>query len=167
MPLCIRFIDTDKCIIQFSTLVRVTEAIATQICGDLKKLDLDMKSRSGVYGASNMSSDRSGVQAHMIESPLAIYTHCSGHCLNLVISHSSNLPVIRNVLDKMKATCLYFLNSPKRNGLLSEILSKSIAEASKRKPLIDLCKTCWAERHSAYQYFYECYVFIIKSLSMG
>ena len=38
MPLCIRFVDKDKCIreefIQFSTLVRVTgESIATQICG--------------------------------------------------------------------------------------------------------------------------------------
>ena len=112
-----------------------------------------------------MSSDRTGVQAHM-----AVYTHCSGHCLNLVTSHSSNLPVIRNVLDKMKMTCLYFLNSPKRNGLLSEIVSKSIVEASRRKPLTDLCKTCWAERRSAYQHFYQCFIFIIKSLeviSMG
>ena len=50
MPLCIRFVDSDKCIseefIPFSTLVRVTgEAIATQICGDIKKLDLDAKNR--------------------------------------------------------------------------------------------------------------------------
>lgn len=75
------------------------------------KLDLDMKNirGQGYDGASNMSSDCTGVQAHIMkESPLAIYTHCSGHCLNLVVSHSSNLPVIRNVLDKMKATCLYF-----------------------------------------------------------
>ena len=136
MPLCIRFVDSDKNIreefIQFSTLVRVTgEAIATQICSDLKKLDLDIKNirGQGYDGASNMSSDRTGVQAHIMkESPLAVYTHCSGHCLNLVISHSSDLPAIRNVLDKMKMTCLYFLNSPKRNGLLSEIVSKSAEE---------------------------------------
>ena len=47
---------------------------------------------------------------------------------------------------------------------------KTIAEANKRKPLIDLCKTRWTERRSAYQHFYQCYVFIIKSLeviSMG
>ena len=53
---------------------------------------------------------------------------------------------------------------------MSEIVSKSIAEASRRKPLIDLCKTRWAERHSAYQHFYQCFTFIIKSLeviSMG
>ena len=52
MPLCIRFVDSDKHIreefIQFSTLVRVTgEAIATQICSDLKKLDLNIKNIRG------------------------------------------------------------------------------------------------------------------------
>ena len=41
------FVYSDKCIreefVQFSTLVRVTgEAIATQICNDLRKLDLDI-----------------------------------------------------------------------------------------------------------------------------
>ena len=96
---------------------------------------------------------------------LAVYTHCSGHCLNLVISHSSSLPIIRNVLDKMKATCFYFLKSPKRNELLIEIVSKSLVEFNKRKPLLDVCKTR-AERHLLYQHFYQCYVFIIKSLEI-
>ena len=95
-----------------------------------------------------------------------MYTHCSGHCLNLVISHSSSLPIIRNVLDKTKAICFYFLKSPKRNELLLEIVSKSLVESNKRKPLIDMCKTRWAERHSAYQHFYQCYVFIVKSLEV-
>ena len=50
MPSCIRFVDSDKRIreefIQFSTLVRDTgEAIATQICSDLKKLDLDIEDK--------------------------------------------------------------------------------------------------------------------------
>ena len=70
----------------------------------------------------------------------------------------------------MKTTYLYFLNSPKRNGLLSEIVSKSIAEASRRKPLIDVCKTRRAERHWAHQHFYQCFILIIKPLeviSMG
>ena len=45
-----------------------------------------------------MSSSRVGLQALIKDkAPLAIYTHCSGHCLNLVISHSSSLPTIQNV----------------------------------------------------------------------
>ena len=178
MPLCIRFVDADKCIreefIQFSTLARVTgKSIAAQICSDLRSLELNIENirGQGYDGAANMSSDRTGVQAHIRkESPLAVYTHCTGHCLNLVISHSSTIPVIRAALDKMKTCCLYFLNSPKRNGLLLEIVAKSVVETNKRKPLIDLCKTRWTERHSAYQHFYQCYVYIIMSLeviSMG
>ena len=68
-----------------------------------------------------MSSERVGVQAHIREqSLLAVYTHCSGHCLNLVISHSSSLPVVRNMIDRMKSVCLFFCNSPKRNELLAK-----------------------------------------------
>ena len=41
MPLCIRFVDNDKHIreefVQFSTLVRVTKVIATQICSGINK----------------------------------------------------------------------------------------------------------------------------------
>lgn len=121
MPLCVRFVDVHKDIreefIQFSTLTRVTgEAIAARVCSDLADLGLDIENirGQGYDGASNMSSSRVGLQTLIKEkAPLAIYTHCSGHCLNLVISHSCSLPAIRNVLDKMKATCLFFLNSPK------------------------------------------------------
>ena len=121
MPLCIHFVDKDKNIreefIKFSTLIRVTgEAIGTQICSDLASLGLDVKNiqGQGYDGTSNMSSACNGVQAHIKEqSPLATYTHWSGHCLNLVISRSCNLPAIRNVPNKMKMTCLYFLHSPK------------------------------------------------------
>ena len=40
--------------------------------------------------------------------PLATYTHRSGHCLNLVISHTCGLSVIRNILDKIKHKCVIF-----------------------------------------------------------
>ena len=145
MPLCVRFVDVHKDIreefIQFSTLTRVTgEAIANQICSNLRSLGLEIKNLrgQGYDGASNMSSNRVGVQALIRQqSPLAIYTHCSGHCLKLVISHSCSLhvPCIRNVMDKMKATCLFFLHSPKRNGLLCEIVSSNVIAVGKRKPL--------------------------------
>ena len=36
----------------------------------------------------------------------------------------------------------------------------------RRKPLNDLCKTRWAERHSAYQHFYQGYVFVVEALEM-
>ena len=174
MPLCIRFVDERKNIreefVQFSPLVRVTgEAIASQIISDLKCLGLDVKNirGQGYDGASNMASGTRGVQALIKQqSPLATYTHCSGHCLNLVIAHSSSLPLIRNVLDQMKQICLYFLKSPKRNELLSEIVASNIEDTNRRKPLIDLCRTRWAERHSAYQHFYQSLSFVIQALEI-
>ena len=36
----------------------------------------------------------------------------------------------------------------------------------RRKPLIDLSKTRWADRHSAYQHFYQGYVFVVEALEM-
>lgn len=111
--------------------------------------------------ASNMASERVGLQALVKEkSPLAVYTHCSGHCLNLVVGGSYTLPVIRNVVDKVKSVCLFFLNSPKHNNLLMEVVSENV-HPSKRSPLIDLCKTRWAARHSAYEHFYSCYTFLV------
>lgn len=63
----------------------------------------------------------------------------------------------------MKSTCLYFENSAKRTNLLSEIVTKNV-HVTKRSPLLDLCKTRWASRHSAYQHFYQSYKFLVMSL---
>ena len=80
---------------------------------NLTELGLDLKNvrGQGYDGASNMSSERIGLQALIQkESPLAVYTHCTGHCLNLVIASSCSLPVVRNVIDKVKSLCNFFLN---------------------------------------------------------
>ena len=70
----------------------------------------------------------------------------------------------------MNSVCSFFLNSPKRNELLSEIVTKNAHQENRRKALIDLCKTRWAQRHSAYQDFYQSYIFIVQCfevISMG
>lgn len=115
-----------------------------------------------------MSSARVGVQASTREkSPLATFIHCSGHSLNLVISHSCTLPEVRNVLDKPKHCSQFFQNSPKRNGLLQLIVNNRLKDhPTRRKALLELCKTHWAERHKAYQHFYQAYTFIVEALEM-
>lgn len=103
---------------------------------DIQQLGLDACNirGQGYDGASNMSSNRVGVQAIIREkSPLAVYTHCAGHCLNLVIAHSCGIPIVRNVLDKMKCTSLFFEHSGKRTKLLCEIVAKNV-HVTKRSP---------------------------------
>ena len=123
--------------------------------------------RQGYDGASNMRSDRVGVQALIRkDAPKAVYMHCSGHCLNLVIASSCALPVVRNTLDKMKSTVYFFINSPKRESLLIEVAEKEGHPLDRRKVLIDMCRTRWAARHDAYRHFYTAYVFIVKALEV-
>ena len=73
---------------------------------------------------------------------------------------------VRNVISRLQECSRFFLNSPKRSGLLDLIVNHNVVDAAKRKPLLDLCKTCWAERHFAYQHFYQAFVFIIEALEM-
>ena len=73
-------------------------------------------------GAAAMSSSRVGVQAKIKEhAPLAVYTHCNSHILNLSIAASSSLPYIRNMIDVINSTYLFFNNSPKRQRFLEEV----------------------------------------------
>ena len=46
------------------------------------------------------------------------------------------------------------------------IVNHNVVNAEKRKPLIDLGKTRWDEWHSAYQNFYQGYVFVFEALEM-
>ena len=74
----------------------------------------------------------------------AVYAHCSGHRLNLVIADSCGLPVVRNILDKMKASVVFFTKSPKRVRLLAEVVTKGGHPLAFRKPPTDVCRTSWA-----------------------
>ena len=130
----------------------------------LKDNDLNVENirGQGYDGASNMSSECVGVQAQIKElSPLAT---CSSHQLNLVITHSCILADVRNVVDQLQHCCHFFLTSPKRSGLLELIVSKGVVDKCKRKPLLDRCKTRWAERHTAYQHFYQSFTYIVEAL---
>uniref|UniRef100_A0A1X7VGM0 DUF4371 domain-containing protein n=1 Tax=Amphimedon queenslandica TaxID=400682 RepID=A0A1X7VGM0_AMPQE len=111
MPLCVRIADLNNNVreefLLYSLLTRVTgEAIASGVLRNLAELGLDAKSvrSQGYDGASNLSSEHIGLQALIqMESPLAVHTHCTGHCLNLVIKSSYSLPVVRNVINKVKS----------------------------------------------------------------
>ena len=121
LAICARFVDQNNGIrkefLTFIGLDRITCAeIADAIIKFLQDNDVPVQGQ-GYDSASNTSSDRVGVQARIQQAaPLATYVHCSGHCLNLVISKSCSLTDIRNVMDQLEHCCWFFLNSPKRSG---------------------------------------------------
>ena len=90
------------------------EVIAETIVSTLQVLGVDIENvrGQGYDGAANMSSDNVGVLASN-KRALAKGCICT---LQWSLPESGNLPQIRNVIDKLKRCCLYFLGSPKREG---------------------------------------------------
>ena len=70
-------------------------------------------------GASVMSRGKEGVQAKIKEiSPLALFTHCYAHCLNLSIATSCKLSEVRNLIGQINEAYLFLNNSPSDNSCL-------------------------------------------------
>ena len=136
LAICARFVDEKKDVreefLTFIKLEMITgEKIAENILAFLKENNVPVTNirGQGYDGASNMSSSTSGVQGRIKkEAPLATYVHCNGHCLNLVNSKSCALPQVRNVIERLKNCCRFFLKSPKRSDLL-ELIVKHIVNA--------------------------------------
>ena len=110
LAICVRLVDQNNDIreefLAFIDIDRITGAeIADAIVKFIQDNDVPIENMRGQGhdGASNMSSDRVGVQARIQQAaPLATCVHCSGHCLNLIISKSCSLPDIRNVIDRLE-----------------------------------------------------------------
>ena len=87
-----------------------------------------------------MSGHKNGVQAKKLEKqPKALYTHCSGHVLNLSMVGSCVLPEIKNCIDTIKSITLWIKHSPKREGLLKAIVAKNTLLTTGRIPLLIKC----------------------------
>ena len=115
-------------------------------------------------GAAVMSSEKAGVQAKIKEiSPLAVYTHCYAHCLNLSIASTCNVQEVQNLVGLMNEVHLFLHNSPKRQQMFQLTISYHLPDSSHSK-LPGLCKTRWVEKHTCYEVFLEMYVVLVTFL---
>ena len=56
-----------------------------------------------------MAEEKVGVQGIIKQvAPLAFYTHCAGHKINLVIVHSCGITGVSNMMDKLKTVLFVF-----------------------------------------------------------
>ena len=115
-------------------------------------------------GASAMSSEACGVQGRMRRiAPMALYTHCNSHVLNLSVAAACRLTSVRNMIGTLNETFLFFHFSPKRQRFLKQVLEKC-GFTSRKEKLKGLCKTLWVEKHECYETFYELYEYVCISL---
>lgn len=169
LPICVRFVDIENNIREeFISFVRLNRVRAIDIsdaiiiCLENIGLSLSNLRGQGYDGAASMSGIKTGVQARIKEKqPKAVYTHCSGHALNLSIVGSCAIPSVRNCIDSIKSLTIWVKYSTKREGLLKAITSKETHPTS-RNPLLNVCVTRWVENIDGWERFTHAHPFLIK-----
>ncbi len=128
-------------------------------------LNMDYLRGQGYDGAAAMKGKFQGVQAHLKRKyPLAIYTHCVMHSLNLAISDACQITPIRNFNGIASKICAFF-NTPKRLSILQNSIVEIFPE-SKATRLKSVCPTRWIERHDATILLQEILNAIVDALSV-
>ncbi|MGH0138678.1 UNVERIFIED_CONTAM: hypothetical protein FKN15_067491 [Acipenser sinensis] len=100
-----------------STSDTTGETLTTLFLNHLQQSNLNPSNLvgQGYDGAGNMSGKIRGVQACIREKyPSAAYVHCRKHSLNLTITHSTRIPLVRNPLNTVQEIVAFVTASPKR-----------------------------------------------------
>ncbi|XP_011404810.1 PREDICTED: 52 kDa repressor of the inhibitor of the protein kinase-like [Amphimedon queenslandica] len=155
--LVLRYVETSSCQIRkdLVTFLECDGGITGDALSDmmLKFLSdhLDpSKLRGQAYdGASNMSGKTKGAASRICSKyPLALYTHCASHCLNLVVVASFEEKSVRNMTGVVNRLSTFFFAHPKRQKKLEEAIQNTQPDSNVQK-LKDLCRTRWVERIDA------------------
>lgn len=99
--------------------------------------------------AGAKSGCRSIIQQH---APVAVYTHCAAHRLNLAIVSACKIQAFKNCESCIGEIARYFKFSAKRQRLLDKAIDILIPTASAKK-LKDACKTRWIQHIDACIYY--------------
>jgi hypothetical protein len=123
-------------------------------------LDLENYVGIGTDGCSVMISQlRSAVQQVQKHCINAVHSPCSNHSLNLSISKSSDVQLVRNTMGIIKEIISFFKLSSKRNFILKNNFKEC------KRSITNLCETRWVEHHTSIFEFQSCLSEIIESLT--
>ena len=141
-----RYVDANKDIcelfMEFAGLERITgEAIGGELHHFYESLSIGVKQCHD--GSPNMQSLSKGAVTYVLDkSPKPV-------------SCSIMQNIINNIIETYKAITIFFNTSPKREGLLEDIVQIRCDKwnSEKRKVVIGMCKTRWSERDVSYRHF--------------
>ena len=156
---CLKFLDLNNDVwpkikevfFDFANVDKTSsESIANAILSSLAENNIDVAfARGQAYDSvSAMSSEARVVQGRIRRiAPMALYTHCNSHVLNLSVAAAFRLTSVRNMIGTLNDTFLFFHFSPKRQRFVEQVLEMCGSTFRKEK-LKGLSKTRWVERHS-------------------
>ena len=158
--LCIvlRYVDGENFSINedLVTFLECDSSITGQVLAEmmlefLRKQRVDpMKLWGQAYdGASSMSGKTTGAAAPIsTHFPLALYIHCSSHCLNLAVVSSLEVTSVHNMIGVLNRVSLFFSAHPKRQTKLEDVIDETQPESR-----VHTCHTRWIERIDALDRF--------------
>ena len=146
LSMVLRYVDPETSLIR-EDLVDFPECntgiigrcLADKITSCLQSYGLDlMKLRGQAYdGAGNVAGTVRGTAAVITSQyPLAVYTHCASHCLNLAVVKSLQITSVRNMMGVIEKVYQFFAVHPKH---------QQVFEQAKVQKLKDLCRTRWVQ----------------------
>lgn len=169
-----KYVDTEEMLIkeEFLGFIELSSTSGSDIKDVIIKqieyyhLNLKNLRGQGYDGGSNMSGRHNGIQALILENqPMAIYTHCFNHKLNLCISKACEIQAIRNMVGIVGSISVFLSTYAKRTNIMLDIISKDDSvPAPKKKKLKALCATRWVEQHDSIITFRELYSYITNAL---
>ena len=107
--------------------------LAKVILNKVTQLGLDPNKTvgQGYDGAATMSGHLNGVRAHISSKyPKALYIYCSAHSLNLAVSKSCSVPLLRNSLETIGSVCTFLRSSPQRMQLFKQQVASHLPTAN-------------------------------------
>jgi len=104
-------------------------------------------------GASNMSGIFKGLQARLKQdNPDLVYTHCAGHCLNLVLTGcSESCNAVKSLFGLVQNGAVFISDSYKRSDVWSKIVQERNTGQGKLRRLGKIGKTRWWSKPNALQ----------------
>ena len=111
-----------------------------------------------------MSGRLNGAQAYIREIiPTALYVDCAARSLNLAVSNSCDLSLVRNCMGTIIASVYKFFNPPKRQNILRKSIN-TISSTTKAQKLVQICATRWVDRHESVSVFSNLQFAVIEAL---
>ena len=174
LSVCLRYVDLSshsdphirECFINFVYLERAKADMIESLSDTSVSLNPANIRGQAYDGAAVMSSGLAGVHGKIKKvSPLALYTHCYSHSLNLSIAAACKAQEVRDLIGIINEMYLFVNNSPKRQKLFELTLHVYLSECTRSK-LSGLCKTRWVERHVCFQVFHEIFEVLVTFLML-